>query len=508
MSIYITTPIFYASGAPHLGHAYSAIIADCSKRYHRLKHSRAFVLTGTDENGQKIERTAAINGATNKAFVDSRSLLFKHLWHALDFEYDAFVRTTDVNHHQLVRQVWQKLASKGDIYLGKYEGLYCVECEQYYTQRQSSDGACPIHGPIHGKKLEKLSEPTYLFKLSQYKDAVVTFYKSNPGFIQPDYFRYQIIEALNSSECHDLSISRVHGQWGISVPGDSQHIIYVWLDALFSYVTALTSAGGTVKDLQNTHHVIGKDILKFHGIYWLCFLLAAELPLPKRLVVHGWWTCDGRKISKSGPAKIISPAELATVITTDGLRLGLLSQKPLEKDGNLSVPELIVNVNSLLANNFGNLVKRLVTIAYNNFTGEISWQDTTKLSCQSELLIREVNEAIQSVDRAYQFYEFSEVCNIIGGCLSAANAYFHEREPWKKRVNADSEDHHVKETLCVVGAVLKVIVVLLKPITPKTSALALSQLNDEQNGDTWPVECKVQALRVNKPISVFERLKI
>ena len=498
MNTFITTPIFYASGKPHLGHVYSAFVADALKRFYQLIGKEAFLITGTDENGQKIQRTADSSGLETQQFVDDKSLLFRRLWQQLGIAPDKYVRTTDLNHHNLVTAIWNKLQANGDIYIGTYEGRYCIDCEQYYSEWQLHDDCCPIHR----KPVVTVSEPSYLFRLNKYREKLLQFYIAQPGFIQPHYFHNDLVRYLQQSKIEDLSISRTNTTWGIKVPNDEKHIIYVWFDALFSYLTALNDLEYYDQAIKDTIHVIGKDILQFHGIYWPAFLLAANLPIPKKLVVHGWWTLDGIKISKSNPTSLADPISLAELTTVDGLRYGLLRQKPLDRDGNLIIADLTATINSDLANNLGNLVNRFTTLVNKYFAGKIEWKQSIKLSESSRLLISDANIAIPAIFQAYSNAEFQKVCTLACDIVTKTNIYIHNRAPWKS-ANIDSD---VVETLCVINAVLKIVCSVYYPIIPGLVQKIQHQLGQEDNALTWLSGCKLENVLVKKSEVIFNRI--
>ena len=502
MSIYITTPIFYASGNPHLGHAYSGFIADALKRYYQLKGTDAFLLTGTDENGQKIEQTAKLLDEDLEQFVENNSLLFRNLWKNLNITPDQFVRTTGAHHHQTVIEIWQKLFANGDIYLGQYEGHYCVECEQYYSEWQLHNNCCPIHN----KPVDIVSEPSYLFRLDKYREKLLEIHTSRSLIVASRYFQKQLIHYLQQPKIDDLSISRTNTTWGIKVPNNDRHTIYVWLDALFSYLTALRSLTKTNQSLAQTIHVIGKDILQFHGIYWPAFLLAADLPLPEKIIVHGWWTLEGHKISKSNPLTSIDTERLVKSTTVDGLRYGLLLQKPVDRDGNLKIADLCETINSDLANNLGNLVKRFATLVDKHFTGHIVWKQDADLAESSTQLIKAANTSISLIDKAYASCDFQNACVLINRIISKTNAYIHAREPWK--LNNPRKTSDVEETLCVVHAVLKIIYTLYWPIIPGISRKIHYQLRQEQHVPAWPIECEITDIHIRSPETIFERIPI
>ena len=296
-SFYITTPIYYVNDVPHIGHAYTTVACDTMARYMRLLGREVFFLTGTDEHGQKVEKNAAKSGMTSQEFADSVAPRFKELWKALAVSNDDFIRTTEERHKEAVRHIFKVLQDKGDIYKGEYEDWYCVPCESFWTELQLKDGNCPDCG----RPVEKLKEESYFFRMSKYEEPLLRHIEEHPDFIQPESRKNEIVSFVKSG-LRDLSVSRTSFKWGIPVPGDPRHVIYVWLDALTNYISALgypDTESEKFKKFWPAVHVIGKDILRFHAVYWPTFLMAAGVPLPKRVVSHGWWTIEGEKMSKS-----------------------------------------------------------------------------------------------------------------------------------------------------------------------------------------------------------------
>ncbi|WP_341661895.1 class I tRNA ligase family protein [Vibrio sp.] len=375
---FITTPIFYANGEPHLGHAYTGIIADIFCRYERLSQTDigCQLITGTDEHGQKIASAAQSNNLPAQDFVDTLSQSFQVLWPKLAIEPDTFIRTTDTQHKLNIQRIWQQLEQQGDIYLGHYSGHYCIACEQFYPEKDLLDGAsCPVHK----REVIFSQEETYLFRLEKYREALIEYYQSNDNCVEPCHYQQSLIEQLKSAPLEDLSVSRINNKWGIQVPSNQDHTVYVWIDALFSYLSAIQNCGGNTHSLTNTQHVIGKDILLFHSVYWPAFLLALDIKLPQKLIVHGWWTIGGEKISKSNPDTTVNPSLFSEKLTCDGLRYALVRHKPLHRDGNLVLDEFAQTINADLLNNLANLVKRNHTLITKNFSGKITLDQLPQL---------------------------------------------------------------------------------------------------------------------------------
>ena len=361
-SFYITTPIYYVNDVPHLGHAYTTIIADLTARYHRARGRETFFLTGTDEHGEKIERAATERGKKPLKLADQVVQRFKQTWRNLDVHNDDFIRTTEARHAKVVADIWKRMADAGDIYLGEYDGLYCVGCEEYYTEGQLADGGkCPVHQT----KVEHRKQPSYFFAMSKYQDRLLKYFDDNPDFVRPKIRRNEIVSFIKGG-LRDLSISRTTFNWGIPVPGDDEHVIYVWVDALTNYISALGGFEESSKRYDTfwpaSVHLIGKDILRFHAVYWPTMLMSAGLPLPETILAHGWWTVNGQKMSKS-LRNAVEPNMVANDIGRDALRYYVARETTLGSDGDFSHDGLIQRINSELANDLGNLLKRSLAMA-------------------------------------------------------------------------------------------------------------------------------------------------
>ncbi|CAM3903840.1 methionine--tRNA ligase [Vibrio aquimaris] len=460
---FITTPIFYANGEPHLGHAYTGIIADIFCRYERLAQIDigCKLITGTDEHGQKIASAAQSNNLPAQDFVDTLSQSFQDLWPKLAIEQDAFIRTTDRQHKLNIQRIWQQLEQQGDIYLGHYSGHYCIACEQFYPEKSLLDGACC---PVHKREVIFSQEETYLFRLEKYREALIEYYQSNDNCIEPSHYQQSLIEQLKSSPLDDLSVSRINNKWGIQVPNNQGHTVYVWIDALFSYLSAIQNCGGNTHSLAHTQHVIGKDILLFHAVYWPAFLLALDIKLPQKLIVHGWWTIGGEKVSKSNPHTTVNPSLFSERLTCDGLRYALLRHKPLHRDGNLVLDEFAQTINADLLNNLANLVKRNHTLITKNFAGEIKLAEISQLDKGNLACINKVIPVLENIINAYQTRDLHRVAKEVNWILTELNGFFHQRAPWL--VNKEQPEAKAKQTCLVVSNLVRELVWLLSPITP------------------------------------------
>ena len=450
MKQYLTTPIYYASGSPHLGHAYTTFVADCYKRYCKLRGDDVLLTSGTDEHGQKIERTAEQAEESILSFVDSRSDEFLNLWKNLDIDLDRFERTTSPTHKELVIGLWQQIGARGDIYKGHYEGLYCVGCEQYFT----AGDRCPVHR----KPLEKFSEESYFFRLSAYQQRLIDHIESNPEFIVPGSRRNEVLSFLKNGELHDLSISRTSTSWGIGVPDDPGHVIYVWLDALAAYLSALGGLEGEkLKNYwPNSIHFVGKDILIFHAVYWPAILWSAGLALPKQIVVNGWLTVEGQKISKSDPETIVDPLSLSDLVGRDGLKYYFLKSVSLGQDLDFKRSHLIDLLNADLANNLGNLFSRYIKLFLKHFPRGLRYS-TGNITVVNKNLLQSIRDNTNRFTAAFEKFDLSLAARLFIETAALLNADIQQREPWKI---ADRDElaqylwtlHHCLAELTILGA--------------------------------------------------------
>ena len=459
---YVTTPIYYPNDIPHVGHAYTTIAADVLSRWYKLKGYDVFFLTGTDDHGKKIALSAEKLGKTPKEFTDNLIPKFKEAWKKLNLNYDRFIRTTDKDHEKIVQEVLQKIFDKGDIYKGEYEGLYCVACESYYTEKDLENGCYPIHKT----KIEKLKEESYFFRLSKYQKKLLDFYKKNPGFISPEIRKQEIINRVKEG-LKDLSISRTSFDWGIPLPFDKKHVCFVWVDALFNYYSA-TREKGKEKFWPADVHLIGKDILWFHTVYWPALLLSAGLPLPKTVFAHGWWTFNKEKISKSR-GKVINIDELVSIAGVDSARYFLLRETVFGEDGDFSEQVLIDRNNNELADKLGNLVSRVSTLA-----------EKYGVEKRDNKLIKKLN--VKKIDGLFGSYQLDKVLNEIFAFIDVCNEYVQAKKPW------ETHDRKVLYELCDS---IKNIAILLSPFVPETS---------EKIAKNFGFEIKLE--NVEKPLKV------
>ncbi len=468
---YVTTPIYYPNDIPHIGHAYTTVAADVIARWNKLIGKEVFFLTGTDDHGKKIAEAAEKKGKSPKEFTDELIPKFKQAWEKLNIEYDQFIRTTDKDHELFVTQILQKVFDKGDIYKGEYEGFYCTGCEQYYTEKELEEGCCPIHK----KKVEKLKEESYFFKLSKYQDRLLELYENNPEFISPKNRRQEIINRVKEG-LKDLSISRTSFDWGIPLPFDKKHICYVWFDALFNYYSAIQDK----KEFWPANiHLIGKDILWFHSVYWPAFLLSAEIKIPKKVFAHGWWTFDKEKISKSR-GKVINVDELVSIAGTDSARYFLFRGASFGDDGDFSTEALIERHNNELANKLGNLISRTSTL-------------TEKYGFESKKeLLKKLNK--EKIENHFEKYELDKALSEIFTFIDKCNEYIQEQKPW------ETKDKKVLGNL--VESIRK-ISFFLTPFIPET-AEKIKQTFEKEKIKKAPMLFKKIEQKVNKQTEIKE----
>lgn len=503
---YITTPIYYPSAKLHIGNTYTTVAADALARFKRLTGHEVMFLTGTDEHGQKIQRIAEEKGITPKAYVDEIVAGIKDLWEVMNISYDKFIRTTDDYHKKTVQDIFKKLYDQGDIYKASYEGLYCTPCESFWTETQLVNGNCPDCG----RPVEKAQEEAYFFQMSKYADRLMKYIEENPDFIQPESRKNEMINNFLKPGLQDLCVSRTSFNWGIPVTFDDKHVVYVWIDALSNYISAL-GYGQENQDLYKKFwpadvHLVGKDIIRFHTIYWPIMLMALELPLPKQVFGHGWLLVDGGKMSKS-KGNVVDPVVLVNHFGVDAVRYYLLREIPFGSDGLFNNEIFIKKINSDLANDLGNLVSRTVAMIDKYF--ECVIQAPTAKEAIDDELIKLALETPVKVEKAIDNLKIPEALEAIWELIGRANKYIDETTPWIL-----AKDEEKKERL---GTVLYNLVeslrfasVLISPFLPETSVKINEQINTEIT--TWnslaSFDGTSAGTKVNKGNVIFPRIDV
>lgn len=468
---YITTPIYYVNDRPHIGHAYTSLACDVMARYKRLNGIDVKFLTGTDEHGQKVEKSASAKGLAPKQFVDEVSETFRAIPPLMNISNDDFIRTTEPRHIRAAQALWQRMAERGYIYLDSYKGWYAVRDEAYYQESELMDGPNGKRAPS-GAEVEWVEEPSYFFKLSAFQEKLLRYYTDNPDFIAPTSRRNEVMRFVEGG-LKDLSISRTTFQWGVPVPGNSDHVMYVWLDALTNYLSALGFPEDTV-DMQRywpaNLHIVGKDILRFHAVYWPAFLMAAELDLPKRIFAHGWWTIEGQKMSKS-LGNVVSPQEMVEAYGADATRWFLMREVPFGNDGNFAREAVINRYNTELANTIGNLAQRTLAMVHKHCEGKVPNYDAFNAE---ELSMLYPDSLPKNYALAMDTQEFHAAAELLVRYAARANEYIDAQAPWKLRKESPEKMQHVLYILCEM---IRIISIYIQPFIPESSMKIISMLN-------------------------------
>ena len=470
---YITTPIFYPNGVPHIGHAYTAIATDVIARFHRLDGADVFFLTGTDEHGLKMQQTAIAEGFTPQQLADRNSQRFREMMKALDISQDDFIRTTEERHHKASQAIWQRMNEAGDVYLDKYAGWYSVRQEAYFQEKETTVGPDGVRREPLGSPVEWTEEETYFFRLSAYQDRLLAHYDANPDFIGPPERRNEVVSFVKGG-LEDLSISRATFDWGVKVPGDPKHIMYVWVDALTNYITAVgypdTDSAMFKKNWPADLHVIGKDIVRFHAVYWPAFLMSAGIAVPRRVFSHGFLFNRGEKMSKS-VGNVVDPFALAAAFGVDPLRYFFLREVPFGQDGNYSHEAIVNRINADLANDLGNLAQRSLTMIGKQLGGVVPAPGAFTASDQT--ILAAADAMLGKAREAMKGQALHQVLNAVWAVVADANRYFAGEAPWAL---AKTDPARQATVLYVTAEVIRQVAILALPFMPTSAAKLLALL--------------------------------
>ena len=482
---YITTPIYYINAEPHLGHAYTTMVADAVARAHRLMGEDVYFLTGTDEHGQKVERAAQKAGMNVRTFADQVSQKFRDLLPLLDIANDDFIRTTEARHHAAAQALWRRVRDRGFIYKGQYEGWYCTVDEVFVPQTQLENGQCPVCGSA----VERIAEESYFFRLSECQQPLLDHYRQHPDFVAPAARRNEMLTFLEAG-LEDLSVSRTSFRWGIPVPDDPSHVMYVWFDALTNYMTAvgLGANGPAAAEKFATFwpadvHLIGKEIVRQHAIYWPAFLMAAELPLPRQIMSHGWWLMEGAKMSKSR-GNVVRPGDYIARFGLDAVRYFVFREMVFGQDANFGDEALLTRYNADLANDLGNLVSRATTMVHRYCGGVVPRLDQRLEGPAERELRASVEGLIVQVKRSARSLQLSSALRDIWDVIGATNRYIVAREPWRLAKDA-ARRADLETALYTTADTLRVLAELVRPFMPATSARMLAMLGVPSEKTSW-----------------------
>lgn len=503
---YLTTPIYYVNDVPHIGHAYTTMACDALARFKRLDGYAVHFLTGTDEHGQKVQKSAEARGIAPQTFTDEVSQRFRDLAEAMGYSNNDFIRTTETRHKAACQALWKTLQEKDEIYLDAYRGWYAVRDEAFYAESELQKGPQGEKVAPTGAPVEWVEEPSYFFRLSKWEQPLLDFYEANPDFIAPESRRNEVISFVKGG-LQDLSVSRTTFSWGVPVPGDDAHIMYVWLDALTNYLTAAGYPDQSSPSYQTLWpadlHMVGKDILRFHAVYWPAFLMAAGLPLPKRVFAHGWWTNEGQKISKS-VGNVISPYSLIERYGLDQTRFFLLREVPFGNDGDFSHQAMVGRMNSELANDLGNLVQRVLSMINKNCGAVVP--ERGPLTDSDSILLGSAQALLDKLRGAFDRQAFHEGLEAVWVVVRSANAYVDHQAPWALK---KTDPARMATVLWVLAETIRHIALFMLPVVPTAAGKILDQLSIAEDQRTFAFVGEAGALSAGvalpKPQGVFPR---
>ncbi len=504
---YITTPIYYVNDKPHLGHTYTTVACDVLARFKRLDGFDVMFLTGTDEHGLKVKQAAEKKGVTPQEHTDFFAKNFRDLAEVMNISNNDFIRTTEERHKAAAQGLWNKLVKKGQIYKDSYSGWYAVRDEAYYSEDELTVTEDGKRIAPSGAECEWMEEESYFFKLSEWTEPLLKFYEDHPDFIMPQSRKNEVISFVKGG-LRDLSISRTTFDWGVKVPNDEGHVMYVWIDALTNYITALGFPDENADMFQKfwpaNVHMVGKDIIRFHAVYWPAFLMATDIAPPKRVFAHGWWTIEGEKMSKS-LGNVISPYDLIAKYGVDASRYFMLREVPFGNDGDFSDEQAVTRINAELANGLGNLAQRTLSMIFKNCDGTIP-EVTDFTDADNGLFTMIRDELITHIRRELDVQKFHEALRYFKMAVDAANAYIDEQAPWKLK---KEDPERMKVVLYTLAECIRCLGLVIQPFIPETSEKLLGQLkiaDDARNFDALPVPL-AGGLAIDKPEGIFPRIE-